>query len=85
MRELSGLYNRSIREGDRPFIVPIWYNLSASDIASFLPIMSDVVAIRWEDGIEDVVQTILAIVKSEWEYTPIRLQSKVYAWLTDKS
>ena len=78
MRELSGLHSRSIQEGNRPFIVPIWYNLSASDIAHYSPIMSDVVAIRWEEGLENVVQTILALVMPEIEYPPIQLRTKVY-------
>ena len=77
MRELSGLHSRSIQEGNRP-LVPIWYNLSALDIAHYSPIMSDVVAIRWEEGLENVVQTILALVKPEMEYTSVQLRTKVY-------
>ncbi len=78
IRELSGLYQRSVQAGDRPFIIPIWYNLSASDVTNFSPLMSDIVSIRWEDGIERVVETILAIVTPEKKDNSLQLQTKVY-------
>ncbi len=40
--------------------------------------MSDIVSIRWEDGIERVVETILAIVTPEKKDNSLQLQTKVY-------
>lgn len=60
-RELRGLFSISTIE-DRNCIIPVWYKMGASDIAKYSPLLSDIVAVRWEDGLETVTRQILSVV-----------------------
>jgi hypothetical protein len=62
MRELGGLHSRSIQEGDRPFIIPVWYKLNAGDLVKYSPILSNLVAVIWDSGLETVVKQILSTI-----------------------
>ncbi|ABY35670.1 MAG TPA: TIR domain-containing protein [Chloroflexus aurantiacus] len=82
LRELAGLYTRSIQEGQKPFIIPIWYQLNVSEIARYSPLLSNIIAIPWDSGIEIVVQKILSVINAGRVANPdqqyIRVLSEVY-------
>lgn len=61
-RELDALYQRLIREG-RPLLLPVWYKLGAGEIAKYSPLLSDILAARWGEGLDTVVQQILAVLR----------------------
>ena len=64
-RELAGLYSLSIQEGDKSFIIPVWHKISAEEIRMYSPLLSDIVSISWDLGLENVVAKILALVHSK--------------------
>jgi hypothetical protein len=78
-RELAGLYSLSIREGDRPFIIPIWYKISVDEISKQAPLMSDIISIPWDIGLENVVQKILFLIDPEKHKNPDNEYVKVIA------
>lgn len=59
LNELAGLYNRSVHE-NRPVILPIWFKLRASDVAAYSPLLSNLVSVPWEAGINTVIERILS-------------------------
>lgn len=59
LNELAGLYNRSVHE-NRPVILPIWFKLRASDVAAYSPLLSNLVSVPWEAGIDTVIERILS-------------------------
>jgi len=62
-QELGGLFQRMTGEKRKPFIIPIWYLLDASDVRQFSPILSNLIAIPWKTGMNQVVQKILTVIK----------------------
>ncbi|WP_448338087.1 TIR domain-containing protein [Chloroflexus aurantiacus] len=82
LRELAGLYTRSIQEGQKPFIIPIWYQLNVSEIARYSPLLSNIIAIPWDSDIEIVVQKILSVINADRVVNPdqqyIRVLSEIY-------
>jgi len=78
LRELSGLHSRSIHEGNKPFIIPIWYKLDAAELAEYSPILSDIVAIPWEIGIASITQKLLALINPSQTEDPSEHYIKVF-------
>lgn len=78
-RELAGLYSLSIREGDKPFIIPIWYKISVDEIKKQAPLLSDIISIPWDIGLENVVQKILFLINPEKYKNPDDEYVKVIA------
>lgn len=64
-QELGGLFQRMTGEKRKPFIIPIWYLLDASDVRQFSPILSNLTTIPWKTGMNQVVQKILSVIKPE--------------------
>jgi hypothetical protein len=77
MRELSGLHACSIQQAGQPFLIPIWYQLSADDLAQLSPLLSDIVGIPWDLGLDVVVQKILALLGETED--PHQQYAKVFA------
>jgi len=77
-RELAGLYQRSIQEGLQ-IILPVWYRLGAKEIAGYSPLLSDIVAVRWEEGMDVVVQQILAVLRPDKAWFPHAIRAKALA------
>ncbi len=77
MRELSGLHARSIQQAGQPFLIPIWYQLSAADLAQLSPLLSDIIGIPWDFGLDVVVQKILALLGETED--PHQQYAKVFA------
>ncbi len=62
--ELSGLINRFIEEGTK--LIPIWLNVSRSDISKFNPALTDIFAIEGNpDNIEACALEILRVVRPQ--------------------
>ncbi len=78
-RELAGIYSLSIREGDNPFIIPVWYKISVDEIKKRAPLLSDIIAIPWDIGLENVVQKILFLINPEKHKNPDNEYVKVIA------
>jgi len=78
LRELSGLHSRSIYEGNKPFIIPIWYKLTVAELTEYSPILSDIIAIPWEMGIESITQKILALINPSQTEDPSDQYVKVF-------
>lgn len=57
-RELDGLVARQIAE-DRRLILPIWHNVTASDIVQYSPPLADTVALHSSRGMEEVCRALL--------------------------
>ena len=56
-KELAGLVSREL--GGRKIILPIWHNLSASDVRRYSPILSDRFAVSSSEGLSRVVDRIV--------------------------
>jgi len=63
-RELSGLFNLDTFQGKNS-ILPVWYKMSVLEINQFSPLLSDIVATRWEDGLDIIIGQILSVVTPE--------------------
>jgi len=63
-RELSAFFNLSTSQGKNS-ILPIWYKMSVAEINKFSPLLSDIVALRWEDSLEVVTSQILSVTAPE--------------------
>jgi hypothetical protein len=85
-RELRGLFNLSTIQGKNS-ILPVWYKISVTDINRFSPLLTDIVATRWEDGIDVVVGQILSVVAPEkFESalpTALRISGEVRRYISD--
>jgi hypothetical protein len=61
--ELNGLFSREM-EG-RKIILPVWHNISSSEMKATLPIQADKVALRSSDGVNAVARQIVETVRPE--------------------
>lgn len=61
--ELSGLFTREM-EGHK-VILPVWHNISSSEMKAALPIQADKVALRSSDGVAAVARAIVEAVRPE--------------------
>ncbi len=62
-RELDGLFARE--DGREKVILPIWHNVTASDVARFSPMLADKVAVSTSLGLAHVAATVFAVVRSK--------------------
>lgn len=62
-RELRGLFSRTGGDGKEQ-VLPVWYQMGADDVTQYSPILSDIVALQWEDGKDSVVNGILSAIDS---------------------
>lgn len=46
-------------------IIPIWYNLVDRDIFKYAPLLSDLVGIKWEYGLDVIVKSVLGAISDE--------------------
>jgi hypothetical protein len=74
-RELNGLLSRE-EEGHK-VVLPVWHQMTASDIRKYSPILADKLAPNTADGISNVTQCILSAIFKEqisasgWEHEKI--------------
>lgn len=57
-RELDGLFARD--EGQEKVILPVWHQVSATEIRRFSPILADRIAVSTERGLDEVAKSITA-------------------------
>lgn len=55
-KELNGL--SALEKKDKKVILPIWKGVSKEDVASYSPILADLMAAKAEDGVDNVVSEI---------------------------
>jgi formylglycine-generating enzyme required for sulfatase activity len=67
-KELDALVARE--DGKAKVILPIWHGISASDIASYSPILADKLAISTVEGLEKVVSEILRVISPGAHFEP---------------
>jgi len=72
--ELSGLIAREKASGQR-VIIPIWHNITQSQVSEFSPILSDRVALSSEGGIRHLVRSIVQTIQDERLKNPMRVVS----------
>jgi len=60
VRELNGLAQREV-SGER-VILPVWYGLTAKEVARFSPPLADRIAAQWIDGIDVVVDMLVGVI-----------------------
>lgn len=58
-RELDGLVAREVQEGT--MILPVWHNVSSSEIARFSPSLADKIGISTSNGLDAVVSQVLQV------------------------
>jgi hypothetical protein len=63
-RELDGLVQRET-DGET-IILPIWYNVTDSEVRNYSPPLADRIAARWEDGPLAVTFRILEVVRPDF-------------------
>jgi len=61
-KELDGLVARD--EGQEKVILPVWYQVTATEIRRFSPILADRLAVSTERGIDEVARSILEAVNT---------------------
>jgi hypothetical protein len=61
--ELNGLFGREMEGGK--VILPVWHNISSAEMRAAMPIQADKVAIKSSEGIEAVVNALIAIVRPD--------------------
>lgn len=59
--ELDGLAQREV-DGQK-VILPIWHNIDHAGVATYSPTLADRMAASWSDGLERVVDEIIAVVR----------------------
>ncbi len=62
-RELDGLIARD--DSDWNVILPVWHGVTIDDVRTFSPMLSGIVAVRTEDGLGEVVRSIIEVVRPE--------------------
>ncbi len=67
--ELDGLVARQTSEG-RKVILPVWHKVGYEDVKKFSPILAGKLAAKSEDGLEAVVDQVVAVVKAELPIQP---------------
>ncbi len=60
-KELDGLFQKEV-EG-RKVILPIWHGVEHSDVVEYSPILADKIAVKSQDGLVTVVESILRAMK----------------------
>lgn len=60
-RELSVLLERDSR--NRKVILPVWLGLEVDDIKKYFPLMADMIACKAEEGMDKVVNNLMAVLK----------------------
>lgn len=60
-RELSVLLERDSR--NRKVILPIWLDLNVDDVKKYFPLMADMIACKAEDGMDKVVDDLMAVLR----------------------
>ena len=60
-KELDGLVARE--DGSQKRILPVWHNVSRSDVAAFSPILADRIGVSTSSGLENVVNEILRAIE----------------------
>jgi TIR domain len=60
-RELDGLVAREV--AGQKVILPIWHNIDFPEVCQYSPTLADRVAARSQDGLQRVVQDMLAVLK----------------------
>ena len=63
-RELNGLVARETFEG-RPVVLPIWHHVGRDEVLRFSPPLADAVAISSAEGIEEVVQRLVKVLRPD--------------------
>lgn len=76
--ELSGLIARE-KASDRRILVPIWHNITQSQVSEFSPILSDRVALSTEGGIRQLIRGIVQTIQDENRENPM----SVYSFMSD--
>jgi hypothetical protein len=76
--ELDALFELSTFEAGRK-IIPIWYRLNARDVAKHALMLSDRLALRWEQGLTNVAKQILVVVQESGDTSNDLLSIKALA------
>ena len=63
-RELNGLVAREMNDGNK-LILPIWHNASKQDVLNYSPPLADVVALSSSNGIDNVVDRLLRVIRPQ--------------------
>lgn len=61
-QELNGLVAREVQ--GRKVILPVWHELTQTEVAAFSPMLADKLAVSTAPGIEEVARQILEVIKS---------------------
>jgi hypothetical protein len=59
-KELSALMQKE--DGKNKVILPIWYQLTIEDVRKHAPLLADVKALKWGDGIQSVASALLEVI-----------------------
>jgi hypothetical protein len=59
--ELNGLFTLKLEGKNR--IIPIWHEITKTEIASHSPMVADLLAIQASDGVDSVAVQILKVVR----------------------
>jgi TIR domain len=62
-REYDSVYTRELIEEKKIFI-PIWHNVSRTDVFEFSPMLADRVGLKWEHGIDQVCTKLFNVLTS---------------------
>lgn len=62
--ELNGLVQRHL-EGSQRVLLPIWHQVTREMVASYSPSLADIVAIKSDMGLDEVVRQILKVIQPE--------------------
>jgi hypothetical protein len=60
-KELDGLTAREV--GGQKVILPVWHNIDSNDVLRYSPTLADRVAARAQNGLNRVVEDLLAVIK----------------------
>ncbi len=63
--EMRALINRQIAEGKKKLILPIWIDVSSEEVRSRLPLLANIAARRFQDGVEELAREINAVITNE--------------------
>jgi hypothetical protein len=77
--ELKGLFNRIAVTNGHKTIIPVWYQLGPADIEKYSPLLTDIVAIRWESGLSVVIEEILRVLATNENETSLPPLPHVFA------
>ena len=63
-RELNGLVQKALGE-DRKVILPVWYKVSYEDVAAYSLPLADLVAARYDEGVDVVADRIARVIRGK--------------------